>query len=476
MSADGLMAACRRGDLEFLRLYVRRHRNVRRYQITDNHRWGPLHHAVVSNSLACVELLLSLSRFIDPRRPTFEGQTSLMIAIDRQVSPNIIRALLRRDTELFNIPNNEQVYPIHLAIERNNFEIVRALIETMRELGRSVQQQVDLEGEHSLHIAARHRNEQIINYLIENTEMDYRHRNANGLTALSTVMVPGDVPHPPNDREVLRIIQRLFPLTHDMADETLIEELMMPMALCCHFSNHITYTWFFTEFYMNEYNDHHDLVRRAFASALPVDSEYKKMLLGLHSKLQVFLVDHNDSWRNELVYRELWSTLCALYYFNVSLFLEITAVLTNKLDRQRLNMELLEHLPKQNLDPNTATHFVRMFDLMGAAPKLDIRVVLQRVQTTEAADIVYQIFMPFSSAPTPSVYSAELLRPRGDIVPPVNDSLMAMCRDVIRKRILRGNELFAVKLELFRTLGVPESVFNYLLYNQTDHKFPLRPN
>lgn len=474
MPGGGLLAACRRGDYEFIKSYTRRHLKAHSYRITDNHCWGPLHHAVYNNSLACVELLLSLGNLVDVRAQTFEGQTCLIVGIVHNASSDIIRTLLRHDPELFNLPNHELVFPILMAVQHDNIDLVRVLISTMAELGHPIPHQIDLENEHSLHYAVRQRNEEMIYYLMEHTQVRYKEKNVNGLTPLCLAMVPSDAPPCPHN-VLLRIVEKLFPHTHDIADQSVMDELMMPMALCCHFKNHRMYTWFMDKFYLTEFNEHRELVRRALVMPCPDDNEYKKILLGLHSRLPMYVTDYDDSWRNDLLYKRIWHTLCAIYHFKLELFREITAVLTNKLHAARLNVELFVYLPKEHLDPSTATHFVRMFDIMGAASKLDLRQIVLDIEPVEAKNIAYALLMPFSSAPMAPMcavnYMQTLRNDDASIGGAHCNNLMSLCRTVIRDRILTGNESFAVKLDRFRALELPESLLNFILFNYTSYVF-----
>lgn len=145
----------------------------------DNHNWTPLHHAVNSDSLECVQLLLNEPE-IDTKAESFEGLSALIIACSKPyyVKNYIAKALLEKDPELIHYVNNEKETVVHLALQHRNYDLAELLIDSDYPVDFT-----DLDNETALHIAVRFDSKEMIEYLLyANCDPDIR--NLFGLTAL----------------------------------------------------------------------------------------------------------------------------------------------------------------------------------------------------------------------------------------------------------------------------------------------------
>lgn len=484
-----LLVACARGEYTFLKKYVEKNRERIKYQIYDNHSWGPLHHAVVSNSVDCIQLLLT-SNLVDIRWRSYEGQTCLYVAVDRAVSCSIIRLLLETDPELYNIPDNENYYPIHKAISRNSLEIVQTMIETLKGInGFVIKDQFDWEDENSLILAARQKNFEMVKYILENVKCDVQHTNDNNLDAASIALLPGDQQHENVSFEIFKI---LIPLTYNLNLENSIQKLVQPLVFASFFNNRQPYLWLMELFYVVNSNEHHHLVQRALDSFRNADFDYRLILIGIHSKVSQYLVRQDDQLKNEILYRNIIFDLKNIFKHNRTLFEDIFHVLKPKLHLESLKYSIMKFIPSTNLDEtDTVTDLVHMFDIMCIGDLIDINQLLFFTPSTSFLNNVFLLFMPFSIVDTADVYIQQCTKER----PPtllacfeedlglarfcvggnfrIKNSLKSLCRQVIRSKILENytNGIHPKSVYIaIKSLALPNPIMNYLLFNYTDYK------
>lgn len=474
----GLLQACAQGDIQFLRKYVSDHRHQEYYNVTDNHRWGALHHAVASGSYECVRLLLS-TRYINTRKRSHEGHTCLYVGVERRISGRIIRMLLKYDRRLIDIPNNEQIYPMHVAITNNSLDLIRTMVDTLREKNVEIGNQIDFDGDNSLFLAVRERNEEIVDYLINNTEPNYQHRNGADINAISVAMVPV---RGASENAVYRIVMKLLPVTYDLTSDHLMQDLMLPMMFSAFHPNEDTFNWFVNEYYLSDNNTQRDVFIRAMTT-FGRDNETKKLFLALHSNIREFIITERDSVQNEILYNNLFTTLLKFYGENPAMCREVVTAIRPKLNLRMVKRAVPNIVPLERKREICYATYAEMIFELGLGSLFNIIKILDRFSKRYYAARVLTLLMPFSSEPTADVLDgalpfAESLSEDKKLARFCVDGrfrafndLKGMCRAVIRRCILCGNESFEEKMTLLRQLGLPRSLFNYLLFNYTGYEF-----
>ena len=128
-------------------------------------------------------MLLHHKRF-DCTIKTFEGCTALMIGILANVEIEIIELIVKAKPLLVTVKNNEEVPPLHEAVKNRRFDVVKLLLE----FGASVND-FDLDLENPLHLAASNSDYEIIEFLINETEIDSRAKNRDEMNPLCLLLV-----------------------------------------------------------------------------------------------------------------------------------------------------------------------------------------------------------------------------------------------------------------------------------------------
>lgn len=478
-----LLVACARGDYAFLREYIQKYKERNRYQIYDNHSWGPLHHAVVSNSMESVDLLLKC-KLVDVRWKSYEGYTCLYVAVDRAVSCSIIKLLLETDPELFNIPDNEDFYPIHKAISRNSLVIVQSMIETLNTLGFEIKDQFDWEDENGLILAARQKNLEMVNFILKNIKCDFRHTNDNNLDAASIVLLCSDSERNSSAFDILRT---LIPLCYQSNTIESMQRLMQPLVFASYFENQLPYNWLVENFYLVEWNEHHGLVQRALISFKGVNFDYRLIIIGLHSLISQYIVRQDDQLKNEILYQNIICRLRDIYKHDERLFKEIAGVLQPKLHSECLKYSIMKFIPSSDLyGTEESTDFMHMFSILHIGDMIDIGHLLYFTPSTAFLNNIFLLFMPLSNAITADEYMKICTKDRPALLTHfekdwklsrfciagnfrINNSLKSMCRQVIRQSIagIKKNRLF----DSIVMLNLPNKLLNYLLFNYTGYEF-----
>lgn len=488
-----LLAICREGNYAQLKVFVRQNPRNNAYRVYDNHMHGPLHHAVASQSYPCLALLLS-SRHVDIRVCTYEGYSCLFLAIIYNSTTEIIELLLDYDPELFQIPNNEQVWPMHKAILMGSFRMVQAMVTKLQAMRIIVPAQFDLEGEDALFLTARTRQVDVLLYLIEHLHLDYNKTNRFMYNALKATMIPVDDPllHvDSSDETSLQMIQILFPLTYDRNAENLIEmEVTALIAIACTFRNLVVYDWLIEEFYLVSSNEHRALIRRLLdalthiTTTLELQFAIRMIVIGLHTKVRQFrLMSHHSS---RILYLKLIPAFQILYDHDQPLFYDMLNVIRGKMIRS-LNLNELSIPDDAFIAPDLVESTVRMFNILeiGSLPYID--TFFSSASTAKFYCNALLLLMPFAPFALPPTYALSENLEYSEILPeedaimakydvsesfPSKICLKSMCRIVIRKRMLGGTVLrHAEKLSRFRSLHLPSSIFDFLLYNYTGYNF-----
>lgn len=490
---QGLLLACNVGNYEFLESFVLRNRQPSAYEVFDNHRYGPLHHAVISQSERCVELLLS-STFINRRLRTHEGHTCLFVAIISHSSDEIIQLLLQHDPELFNIPNNENVYPIHKAILMGSCRMVAAMITKLKAMRFQIEHHVDLENENELFLTARTRQVDILKFLTENLEFDYNQINDFRYNALKCAMIPVQeqlVNVDQSDEAALRVIQILLPLTYDQQATNFLEtHVTALLAISCSFMNAAVYNWLIEEFYLIRSNHHRRLLRRMLRAFERMDVHLelifsiRMLTIALHSKVQRYkLMSYHNS---EILYQNLIPACRILFDYDEILFFDMFHIFRPKMVRllfpHFLSIPDVIYIAREALIPA-----MQIFDAIDLPSLTDIDLCFECTSPIFYCNAL-ELLMPFSPSVTAPLFGRnpameyEEVMPEDDVImarydvsltTPKQFSLKSLSRLAIRKHILGDNRLrHAEKMRIFRTLDLPKSLFDYVTYNYT--KYELR--
>lgn len=487
-----LLVACARGEYDFLEKYIRKNPQKRKYEVFDNHKWGPLHHAVASNSYDCVQLLLS-SGLVDTRWKSYEGQTCLFVAVDRQASQAIIKALLKADIELFNLPNNESVYPMHKAVLKNSLETVQTMVETLAEMKVTFPDQFDWDTENCLFLAARAKNFQMTEYLLATDRHDPQHLNDAGLNAVTVSLLPCENQVENEALNRFEIFKRLIPLSYDISADNFMQRMMLPISFACLFKHREIFQWIIEHFYLSGMNEHRDLVQKMLNTLQLVDFDYQVILVAVHSKIARFLVNDTDQLKNDILYANIFNDLRNIFTYNRELFIEIMAVIRAKLDPESLNYVMLKFIPNESIDrTQMLDDFIEMFDIMQIGDLLNIRKLLLFTPSPMYLNNLLLLLMPFSTESTADIFIEERLKDKlfTDTTPYENDNglvrfcingnfrnkcdLKCLCRAIIRSKILRsnGNEMTNhEQLTQIRSMQIPIPIKNFLLFNYTRYDF-----
>ncbi|KZS05502.1 Ankyrin repeat and SOCS box protein 3 [Daphnia magna] len=122
-SSSSVALAARAGNLETLKWLVSHQGNSIESQ--DNRGWRPIHEAAYCDHAECLKFLLCHSN-TNVNAYTFEGQTALWIAADNN-SFDAAKILLEAGGHV-NLPNNEDVAPLHRAASKGFKEMTNLLI------------------------------------------------------------------------------------------------------------------------------------------------------------------------------------------------------------------------------------------------------------------------------------------------------------------------------------------------------------
>lgn len=521
-TSRNLLKACSLGDDGSVQQLVNRNPPKSYYEIYDNHHWGPLHHAVVSNKIECVRILLSVKSF-NIRACTFEGCTALLLAVERNVSIDIIRLLIEADIHLIDIPNNEEVYPIHAAVKKDAIDIVKLFVQTMKRKKVLIQDHVDLDEETSLMLAARNKSFEMIDYLLENTPCDCRRVSCHNINAFTMTAMYNSPPG--KEEETIKILERLLPLTFDYDPETnsMPPELLYSNSLCWSFDNYEIIDWFVHKFYLADSNKEKSLVERLLHEFKKHSADYGfyNILFGLHSNVhdvmlyqpmehfirlmrwrniyihfyEMFLQSHDlyDSistaflpkFRN--VHPKIVSKAFFIFFTNVTRFADCLpqAKAQNSLSQQYDRTVCLQFLSKFDILTNCGVELIFQSKSITIYFR-NLEPLAQRIFLHE----LLILLMPFSVHDSADDLISSLI----DDMKPINEdndlileqiledfcvirrdhspNLANLCRKTIRHHTFESNNYATNKEKLSKLLSLdcPIKIKNYLLFNYTNYQ------
>lgn len=521
-TARNLLKACSLGDDGSVQQLVNRNPSKSYFEVYDNHHWGPLHHAVVSNKIECVQILLSI-KSLNIRARTFEGYTALLLAVDRNVSIDIIRLLVETDVHLINIPNNEEVYPMHEAVKKDAIDIVKLFVETMKGKNVPIHDHIDLDEETSLMLAARNKNFEIIDYLLENTPFDCRRISCHNVNAFTmTAMYKSPLG---KEKETIKILERLLPLTFDYDPKTNLmpPELLYSNSLCWSFDNYEIIDWFVQKFYLSDTNEEKPLVERLLNEFKKHSSDYGfyNILFGMHSNVKdVMLYQPTEHFIRLMRWRNVYIHFYEMFLQSHDLYDSVAAVFLPKFKNVHPKIvsktffifftnvtrfaDCLPHTKAQNplcqqYDRSVCLEFLSKFNiLINCGVDLifqskSITIYFRNLEPLAQRIFLHELLillMPFSVQDSADDLISSMIV---DMVP-INDSkdliveqiftdfcirkgnelpskLANLCRTTIRHCVFESNKNGTNKEKLFKlmSLNYPIKIKNYLLYNYTNY-------
>lgn len=108
----------------------------------------------------------------------------MFIGLFANVSYEIIECLVKAKPAIVTIKNNEEVSPLHEAVKNRRLDVAKLMIEH----GANVND-LDLDQENVLHLAASNTDFEMIKYLLDNTEVDTRATNRDEMNPLCLLLV-----------------------------------------------------------------------------------------------------------------------------------------------------------------------------------------------------------------------------------------------------------------------------------------------
>ncbi|XP_058451590.1 putative ankyrin repeat protein RF_0381 isoform X2 [Malaya genurostris] len=189
-SGKNIWQAAATGDAIALQHCLQRKSNknkrIKLGSFRDNHNWTLLHHAVASGSTECVELLISRTN-IDVAARCFEGRTAFFLACLKNAPIEILELLLANNSALVNVSNNENITPLHVAVELKNLQMVELLV-----INGALVNAKDYAGETPLHSAVGFGSVEILIYLIYVARADVSICTENDFDTLSLLAARGN--------------------------------------------------------------------------------------------------------------------------------------------------------------------------------------------------------------------------------------------------------------------------------------------
>lgn len=206
-----------------------------------------------------------------------------MIGIISKVDFEIIEALVKAKPVLVQIRNNEEVPPLHEAVKNRRLDIVKLLLE----YGASVND-YDLDLENALHIAAPNSDYDMIEFLLNETEVDPRARNRDDMNPLCLLLVR-------SNNEDVNLAERCFYLllenTYDknpMTNAYEISDIFQCAFLACVYS-HMEIAKFLIHNVYSISNSKYALIQRLSEHCNGDDAEFLYYsLVFLHDKIEAY--------------------------------------------------------------------------------------------------------------------------------------------------------------------------------------------
>lgn len=512
-SASSLMSACYNGDLDYVNECIRGMSSDDINYAHDNHRFGPLHHAINGHSIDCIRALLEV-RSLDVRAKTYEGSTPLHLAIERDCPIEIIQLLIEHDPALIDIPNNEEVYPMHLAItNRRSLEIVQRMVETLKQNGLPLIDHVDLDGDTSILLAARVNHFGILEYLIDNTPFNVKHTNrTNGLNAFSgSFLMRSAMGLDPERVNAFRTLKKVIPLIYDDADKpTLVNKILTPITFCMIFDNHQYTEWLIRNFYLNSMNGYRAIAQKTydFIQTNQMRRKAYSMVFPLHSHLTRDTFVQCKLPLRKIVWQEIYRNAIEVFQVDRTLFQEIYAIFREKFpcpSDEMFTASFVDIIYPMIYDESTLLEFLLKtdtFESIDGVQSVCEFAKRMRVHSLKLRDILpsyLAILMPFTNLSSADTIIQSSHFDNGvewmKTMPPESQRkiarfcsqsfdvdplpLTSLCRIVIREAIFqRGTDEVTGNIDMngcrrLMTLSLPRTMKNFLRYNYTNYDLTL---
>lgn len=511
-SAASFLAACGNDDVDYVNECIRHMSSDDINNTYDNHKFGPLHHGVRGHSIECIRALLTVNG-LNVREKTYEGSTPLLLAIENDCDIEIIRMLIEHDPGLIDIPNNEEVFPMHLAItNQRSLDVVKLMVETMKQNNLPLIDHVDLDGDSSILLAARVNHFEILDYLIDNTPFNVKRTNrTNGLNAFSAVfLMRNAIGLDPQRENVFRVLQKVFPLIYGSADKPLlVNEILTPITLSMVFDNYQYTEWLIQNFYLDAMNGHREIAQKTydFIGTNQMRKKAYSMVFPLHSHLTRQAFVQGQLPLRKIVWQEIYRNAIEVFQVDRDLFREMYAIFSDKFQCPSdalFTASFVDIIYPMIYDESTLVEFLtktNTFESIDGAQSVSEFVKRIRTHGLRLRDILpsyLAILMPFTGSPfadniiesshfvnglewtqtIPNEARTKIIRFCGQPFHRDPLPLTMLCRIVIRKAVFRTNEHevdgVAGKIDLtgcerLVSLNLPKTLKNFLRYNYTNY-------
>lgn len=386
--------ACGSGDVVYVSECIKEMSPKDIKNAFDNHKFGPIHHAVRGHSIECLRLLLAVNS-LNVREKTYEGCTPLMVAVENECAIDIIRLLIEFDPELINVPNNEEVFPMHLAITNHrSLDIVKLMVETLKKNNLPLIDHIDLDGDSSILLAARANHFEILEYLIDHTTFDVKYTSKiHGLNAFSAIFLMQNANGLDPQREnAFRMLQKVFQLIYGDADKPLlVNEILSPMTLSMIFDNYQYTDWFIENFYLDEMNEHLKVAAICveFIRSRKLSRKSYSMVFPLHSHLACDAFLRLKLELREFVWQQIYFNAIEVFQVDRNLFQQFYGIFSDKFECPSETFfisSFVDLIRQMAHDESTLTEFLvatRTFEAIGGGSQLRVQRNIDMCGDTE---------------------------------------------------------------------------------------------
>lgn len=476
-----LLLACARGAVDYLQKYVAEHHEEKDFAVIDRRYWTPLHHAVNSKSFECVQILVS-SGLVDVQLKAIFGLSCLDVAIENEVSSDIIELLLENDPNFSLIKSGFD--PLGLAIEKNSLRMVEAIVNTLQKMKFSAAAANDFD---PLNRISRH--------------LKFRTKDEG--------------------ENSIKIFEKLIMFLFDEAAGDFMQHVCEVLLRHLDEVNELLFNWCIERYHLTEANQHRDLVQRLLNHPdLGVD---RLVIFGLHSDIHYFGCKCDNGLNKYYIHRRIIKNcLLKVDADGCDLINEVTTVLWPKVNMQEFSLvfrNVLFFENRRNQEIFGKMTNVKWLQSMQIGDKLMIESMIFR--NLSEVQIILNALMPFSTELSADTYLPrirdEFLRLKMDsqrrfqntfrerrhqdeyfnrnylqmaeqLKQLDDDDIVArycvsegkyaarctlknLCRIELRKALLRTKRPHEQLVRNIKSLELPKSIERFLLYNYSNYNF-----
>lgn len=250
-----------------------------------------------------------------------------MIAIMTNCPIEIIEVLVSRKPSLVLIANNEEVTPLHEAVKNRRLDIVKRLVEH----GANVNA-LDLDHENSLHLACSNTDYDIIEYLLNETEVDPKAKNRDEMNPLCLLLVRSRNEHQDLVARCFYVLLEKTYQIHPVTQSYAIKDIFQCAFLACVYSHTEVVTYLIHNVY-SVYNSKYEFIKKLSEYCDGENTEFLYYIL-------VFL--HDDIDRYDKYYFPRFYEIN--YYMCIRSVISIIDMLFMADDAVELIITTLEHM------------------------------------------------------------------------------------------------------------------------------------